>query len=100
MSLPQPPTTPCGHAIQFLYADQPENPFQLVCMKCERDELKRQLSNVVNPDNGHHCGESEAEIIALKRQLDQARRLTASDPQNIYCRQATIVLNEALKEKP
>src|ERR1700674_3205032 len=37
-----------------------------------------------------------SEVYRLRKVIDQARRITASDPKNIWCRQATILLNEAL----
>jgi hypothetical protein len=37
-----------------------------------------------------------SEVSRLRKVIDQARRITASDPKNIWCRQATILLNEAL----
>lgn len=36
-------------------------------------------------------------IRRLRKDIDMARRITASDPDNVWCRQATIVLNEALR---
>jgi hypothetical protein len=35
-------------------------------------------------------------IQELEELIDRARRLTASEPDNTYCRQATILLNYAL----
>ena len=41
----------------------------------------------------------ELVIIARLRELiDKARRFTASDPDNEYCRQATLLLDLAMKE--
>jgi hypothetical protein len=35
------------------------------------------------------------EVEELRLAIDKARRLTASDPNNQWCRQATIILNAA-----
>ena len=53
------------------------------------------------------CGRAsrDAEIAAIEAKLNKeiadlahkVRQITACDPENIYCRQATIVLNEAYR---
>jgi hypothetical protein len=40
--------------------------------------------------------EQSRTISRLRGLIDKARRNTASDPDNIWCRQATIILNQAL----
>jgi hypothetical protein len=35
----------------------------------------------------------------LLNAIDLARRATASDPQNVYCRQATLILDKAFNEE-
>ena len=47
----------------------------------------------------------DAELESLRAEIDKAlskihgaRKTTASDPDNVWCRQATIILNEVYKE--
>lgn len=42
-----------------------------------------------------HMAASEATLARVRGAVDKARRETASDPRNRWCRNATIILNEA-----
>jgi len=47
--------------------------------------------------NGDACDICGGKISVFQL-MDRVRRITASDPDNVWCRQATILLDAALKD--
>ena len=65
--------------------------------QCELAAEYRSLLKRIEFDEAKHApSEPSAREKELLSVIDRARRITASDPDNVWCRQATIVLDGAI----